>query len=1061
MMSILEINKYSHEITKINIHNDNLTSDNDDPRYKMVTVKINIHKNQNETIRFSTTIDGKNINDWLAHQSNGNDYFLRIRNEPNSICTIYAHFFPAELYDYTEDKSIVDIYNFSDLFEENPTEPWHNNRYPIQIKSEGYEMIRGSFNKPLIRSLLNNSVDKYKNPNYKNYIHTGTDDSDMTEQGRFPLSSRYRPSKYVDAPQFNQFTLPHWEKANIDVSNCKRQGETPYWEVKIHRTGLSDKITNEVIDNVLDTDYPDCENLSDDECRDKHDMPINVYLNYQYLPSSTEYHQHYFGFEGTNIKTNDGSLPMKFGNSNPAEFADKIKNGEYEQQTANKTYTVLDGEGLEKISNQFNKSTTYRLINYGDPFDERYTVGEATDKTPQLKHENIHNIDLDTITLQKQNCEFERNTCKKYWTYKPTGTNNSVYYTLSVKADTYYVFKYFIYIPADAYVEEDSCYITIRNTSDNEIIGELEEVFKAQDKKLRHQWIYHEIPFYTTTNEIQIVIKGPQHDMNGPNIDISYENEHECKHDVIHFVSMQIAEMVEYSPTVKYTRTGMYLVEGYAHGKKPLSSSDDICVENASDSAIEWVSNTEELPIPLGDVFIFFDGDFDILYNENTTEIRWTDSEDFVFHFDDYNEIMDTEIKWETDDSIIKLKYDEIYDNINNESWDAIADDIQTWINNTKAQRNDTENPNVGELGLFRKQQKVFTTGINNEFSILLSDAYGNIIDEGIVECSIHERKDESAKIKELGEQTPNKDGIVTYKRLNFKGLKPSQNEYYLKIKYTHRCYNKTIIQWKKIIFIEEHRNMQIFTNTGNNYCQSTSNECELHASSIYEDDEYKLKESKPYTINKAENLPLRLDVYITNQLGTVLDDGYCELSIDDKVIQSTIIDNKGIANFYIDSNDISKDGNSIQTVKIEHFTKYNESINFAYFILQTASNYDGRPNIPIHINALDDDAITQLAITKTSIEYKIDRSVLQQETVLFNIDTEDNKNFSITIQKNNNPPEVYQITDNDIELAFVAEYDKEANRDTDTYTIITDDLPNSLTNQYRRTKKTIIIKWN
>ena len=1051
MMSILEINKYSHEITKIDIHNDNLISDNDDPRYTMVTIKINIHKNQNEIIRFSTTIDGKNINDWLPHQSNGNDYFLRIENKPNSIYTIYAHFFPAELYDYTENNNIVSIYDFADFFEENPTEQWSHQRYPIQIKSEGYDMTKCDFNKPLIRSRLNNSVDKYKNPNYKNYIHTGTDDSDMTEKGKFPLSSRYRPSKYINAPRFNQSTLPHWEKANIDVSNCKRQNETPYWEVKIHRTGLSPLIANEVDGNALEAEYSDCENLSDEACKDKHDMPINVYLNYQYLPSSTEYHQHYFGFEGTNIKTNDNTTPMKFGNSNPAEFSDKIKNGEYEQQTANKTYTVLEGEGLEKVSNQFNKSTTYRLINYGNPFDERYTIGEATDKTPQMKHENIYNIDLDTIPLQKQNCEFERNNCKKYWTYKPQGKNNRVYYTMPVKADTYYVFKYFIYIPADAYVEEDSCYIGIKDTSNNTVIGVLENAFRKQDKKLRHQWIYHEIPFYTTEDEIQIVIKGPQHDMNGPNID-----DHECKHDVIHFASMQIAEMVEYSPTIKYTRTGMYLVEGSYYGKKPLSSSGDECTPNEVDTAIEWVSDAKELPIPLSDIFIFFDGDFDILYNPNTSEIRWTDSEDFVFHFDDYNEIMDTEIKWTTDNSIIKLKYDEIYDNINNESWDTIANDIKEWVNQTIANRNDAINPNIGELGLFRKQQKVFTTGINNEFSILLSDAYGNIIDDGTVECSIHTRKDDTSLVKDLGKQSPNENGIVTYKRLNFKGLKPSQNEYYLKIKYTHHCYNKTIIQWKKIIFVEEHRNMQIFVNTGDNYCQSATDKCTLCVSSIYEDDEYKLKEPKPYVVNKAENLPLRLDVYITNQLDTILDDGYCELSIDDKVIQSTIVDNQGIANFYIDSNDIDKNGNSIQVIKVEHFTKYNESINFAYFILKTAPGYDGRPNIPIHINALDDDVITQLAITKTSITY-VAKKDIDKEAILFNIDTEDNKDFSITIQKNNNTPEIYEITDNDTELTFFAEYE---NRDTDTYTIITDDLPNSLINQYRRTKKTIIIKW-
>lgn len=124
MMDISEINKYSHKKMKIVIHNDNNITDNNDERYKKVTIKIHIEKRQNEIIRFSTTENVKSNNDWIMHQSYGNDYFLRIDNKPSSNTVIYAHFFPAELYNYTESTSIASRYNFADLFEENPTDQW-------------------------------------------------------------------------------------------------------------------------------------------------------------------------------------------------------------------------------------------------------------------------------------------------------------------------------------------------------------------------------------------------------------------------------------------------------------------------------------------------------------------------------------------------------------------------------------------------------------------------------------------------------------------------------------------------------------------------------------------------------------------------------------------------------------------------------------------------------------------------------------------------------------------------------------------------------------------------
>ena len=433
-MELNEIMKYSHKIIKIAIINDNTKSS-----YKYVTIKIHLDRSTNESIRFSTVENPTSENEWLDHQSAENDFFLRIPNETPSTKYIYAHYFPSELYDYTEVKQVFSRFKFKDFFEKKPKDQWGGNDYHLQIKSSGYEMLLGDDNKPLIRSLLKQSLTRYKDPNYKNYITSGIGDTTfhMTEKGRLPLSSRYRNSLYNIAPQFNQTTLPHWDKSEIKYSNgdtpiieedkhtypgttlnngdglndCqKREQASPYWEAKIHRTGLSPLIS--------ETD----ENEEDEN-------PINIYLNYQYLPTSTEYHQHYFGFEGKNLV--DG-----------------------EQKTKNKTYEVLDGEGLTDINQNFGtQENTYRLIRHGNPYDNRYAMN--------LEHKNIYDVNLTNNVVLKENCSWERNNCQKYWTYKSQG-KGAVYLNVPLKANTYYVLKYFMFIPADAYIEDDSCYIEVQ-----------------------------------------------------------------------------------------------------------------------------------------------------------------------------------------------------------------------------------------------------------------------------------------------------------------------------------------------------------------------------------------------------------------------------------------------------------------------------------------------------------------------------------------------------------------------------------------------------------------------
>lgn len=1185
MMELSQIQQYSHKIIKVTISNSNTKSS-----YDYVTVKVHLDKNTNETIRFSLT-KTPTAGEWLDHQSFDGDYFLRIPNklyneEDHGKTDIYAHFFPSELYDYTEIDEIFSVYDFSDFTKDIQTNQWDGMEYPLQINSYGYEMLIGYDNKPLIRSLLNNSVTRYKDPNYKNYIATDTTKkiSDMTEKGRFPLSSRYRNSLYKTAPNLNDnetFKLPHWKEDAVTYSHgaspesitqnnesdaiedgykyedntatpsytnkyganddCnKRNAKTPYWEAKIHKSGIS-PIIGDIIEG------------------EEEKFPINVYLNYQYLSTSTEYHQHYFGFEGHNVKNVNGDSITRYDTqvtedlrNQLHDYCENIKNGTYRQITTNKTFEVLDGEGLidinkkfiapkiwvceecgyeEKYDENIIKSTacpmcnsanslvlqedrTYRLINHGNPF--------KVNNSFYLKHKNIYDVPLNEGVIT-DNCSWDKNGCPNetnnlpYWTYTPYGPG-AVYLNVTLKANTSYVLKYFMYIPADAYVEDDSCYVEVQSrvNDDVEVIGELHQDFKDQDKRLRHQWIYHEIPFYTYEQNNRIVIKGPQHNHEGvigvnrltnevsdELLDDSNIESHDCSNDLIHFYSMQIAEMVEYSPTMKYTEHGLYLSEGSKYAKKSLNDASDSPENNecTSEGDInsgdfpEWSTETPlnpsdtwinkgtiHLPTPLTDVYIFFEDDFNIIYNKLSTELSYTKGK-FPFKFNDFNENFDETLTWLTDDDQIHLQYDKAT---------SPKDIAQT--QQTESPNSDDEDINkllLGELkldieyNLSNTKYKFFTTGINNSFTLQLQDAYGNPITTGQVECSIWTNNNEDttpcsdgAEAKKcLGIQKPNEYGTVKYDFLNFKNFDPQDN-YYLRIRYINECYQKDIVKWEKLFFIEERRNIDIYANTcDKKICLDENDCCTIVAKSHFSESKYE-KCSRIHTITSVESLPLRLDVKVrsqslNNNQTNIIDEGYCELSINDKVIQTTFVDRNGIADFYLDENDLEP---GQQVVKVEYFIRPYESVNFAYFVIlcDTKNGYDERPAIPIAIKKLTDNTVEQL----TTHLYEI-----KKDDIFFvDIDTEGCKDFSITITRNNGTPEIINIDEvknksyvitamydgnpkDPIDRRFLNEHLQNSdNQDIDKYTIVTgnikDENGNDITDKYRTTKKEFTLLW-
>ena len=1034
-MTLEEIQQYSHRIVKITITNANTQSS-----YDFVTIKISgdtFDVHSDETVRF-----GLNKNpsgqEWLAHQESEDDYFLRIPNQLDSEMYIYAHIFPSSLYEYEDDQQIFSIYDFSDFTKNNPVDQWYKRPYDLQIRGHGYEMLLTEDKKPLIRSLLKlkNTI-TYKDPNYKTYITSDKTQgvSDMTEKGRFPLSSKYRNSLYRQAPLFQDTRPPHWafetphlssitgatpevitnglrynyDNTATEINNSAYSSNAlPYWEAKIHRSGLSPLI-------------------SDNDESDIYNGPINVYLNYQYLPTSTEYHQHYFGFEGVN-------------------------NIDGQQITADNTYEVLDGLGLEDIHPSFGVNPqTYRLIRHGNPFD--------TSNSMYISHDNIYDINLNTPQMSVQKCSWDKNPCTDYWTYTPEGAG-SASIPITLEEDTYYVLKYFIYIPGYAYVENNSCYVEVRYGQTT--IGELPIAFKNRDKLSRNEWIYHEIPFYVEKekNNINIVIKGPQHNynqkvgikysdgkiVNNPSTQDSTIYMHDCHNDVIHFCYMQIAEMVKYSPTLKYTNTGLYVVEGNKYANKPVTDDNsnqavladinkwDNTPENLTATG-KWIKKgTKELPTPFTDVYISFADELNIIYDSgNSGKLSYTRTD--YFDFQKFTP-GDEELKWNSNDTIAQLLYD----------------------NTTTEYDTDLSHLFIGELKYFDNNRKVFTTGINNSFTLRLQDGNYSPVTSGKVECSIWKNnKEETTSVNDsemyLGEQEPNNLGLVTYEKLNFKKLNPHET-YYLRIVYTNTCYSKTITKWKRIFFDISYKNIYVYHNR-------FQKNPELLASSAYNnDDEKYIRTGTSYKVKSVNEFPLRLDVKITDQQGHIQDAGFCEISVNDTVVQSTFMDETGHADFFLDENELDP---GQQIVKVEYYTRPYDAINFAYFVINcdTSEGYDERPAIPISVdliyNQLQNQSDTQPIKQIGDNAYEIDR-----DGILFiNIGAEGCSDFSVTVKKNNEKNTIN--IDDKIDEAYYITAEYQSNN-TDTYTITTGNKKNEdgsdKTHKYRETTRQFSIKW-
>ena len=345
----------------------------------------------------------------------------------------------------------------------------------------------------------------------------------------------------------------------------------PYWEVHIKKDKFGSIMQNDTDDNVF---------------------PLNVHLNYHYLDTSTEYHQHFYGFEGAAV-------------------------------TECKDFNVFDSKDINSVNDNFGDSHDYRIINYGNKIDSRYYID----------YSHIDIIDLDLNDAEAHECEWKKNICHNYWIYTSSDIDNYVDLTLELEKNKEYTLKYYIWIPLEVTKNDDDCYIDVRyQYNDTEKIFEsINDVFKKQDDVLRHDWIYHEFSFVTKTEMNTIHIKGPQ----TPN-------------NTIYFMDISLEKQKEYSPTLKYTQNDLFVNEGNKTTKKPTSEYQACTSISIPQNTEKW-SPRKTFPIPYDNIRIQVGDETEIIYDPVTATLSWYNGINSQFHIEDFNTHISNNLEWFND----------------------------------------------------------------------------------------------------------------------------------------------------------------------------------------------------------------------------------------------------------------------------------------------------------------------------------------------------------------------------------------------------------------------------
>ena len=566
------IELYDHPILKITVNNENTYSS-----VKEIVLRITYDDlKDDQDIKFTL----KEKNSWLPCQRDLNDFYILIPNNLQQKTIIYGHIIPSnpDLIEPVEETQLIyNKYNFVELYNHLINNPGVNKRssqwsdkygeeYEIQstIIDYDYDLDFDKKGNPrlTLQSKLNMSIDDVNNPNYKNYVET-SDGSNQTEKGKFPLSSRFRSKQNFEAPDIEKEN-PKWKTEIISEENL------PVFEVRINRRGLSTLITNGVVTN---------DSLEQ--------FPINIELNYDYLSTSREYHQHYYGLEGENRNKETGALT-----------------------TENKTINVLEGDKLHTLDSKFN-TNNYRIINWGNPYDNRHSM--------YVNHDEEIPISL-ANGWKNQNDLWYRNVCYDY--YRLVGGKDGITSKkiVNLEKDREYSLCFFMFIPS--YTTKSDCSVSVITLDENNIhkLYNIDSIFL---KEFTNEWIYHEIPFIADkTNTVEIVTPP--------------------EGESVFFTNMVIKKMPRYTPTLQYTDRGLQVLdtdsEGKLHNtfKSVNEEKDPEMLRFQPDENVEYISTNKILPTPFTDVIINTELDYDLIYDDiskNLYSIYPNTSENEDLHF--------------------------------------------------------------------------------------------------------------------------------------------------------------------------------------------------------------------------------------------------------------------------------------------------------------------------------------------------------------------------------------------------------------------------------------------
>jgi len=1076
-MELSEVKQLTHKIIKINITNKNYHSS-----YSYITRQIVLSDvSDEEVVRFSLE-ENSNFIQHQCDDENRNIFYVVIPNKVNSTISLYAHYFPAELYEYEEDKNIYWSFNFQDLLTENPLND-SGHKYPIieTDESTGYRKEAGYKDGSIqLKSILPDSIDGYKNPNYKNFTKTNiNDDKDMTQQGYTPLSSRYRkPYKYFnEAPSLNGD--PYWSAEEAHGTICK---ETPYWEIRINRDGLS-----RLVADTVDGKY----------------YPISVHLGYEYLPTSTHYHQHYYGFEGECPDPND--------------------------------IYVFEGTNITDVNDGFGSKNNYRIIKRTEPFDDTYSMF--------VDHECILPINLLEC---KPEGYITKNKCYDYYTYTAIG-NDIPGRAVNLQAGEQYSLRYFIFVPnkVDALVDEimtADCYLAINGQR-------IEDEFLEYDKQERNQWVYHEVPFIAQGGGADwLEVIGPH---SNPEIEFF-------------LTKIEIEKFVEYRPTLTYNEHGLKVEEATfdntctnerKEGSKGVLRIPEVSEENKKweirTATNVWEQKTQ-LPNPQGKVFFILGDDVSLDYDELTSNLYYSHLDDNDYGIKYYPFYIDEEppkikipdrLGNNIDDLIIAITKQYDFESENNPDYGMLEIDEYNYITipdkyqktgtytvhienyitgeeydynykvKPKRIRDDLEGFEEGDLGqsdvrdedtnnkLYNLSYDISTGDLNftyprtvqffkarnNHFELSLIDSYDNIITRGSTRVEfIKGRTTFEEALVDAGKRDVQKDGKVYYRKINLSDLELDKDEngneiatiFHLRIYYTDPCYDEPIIDFKKVWV--EPLNLDLRPSINGNYKNSRfisytqdgtpvyGKDCEGYKQSeYYEDDDASKSDSNEdeeeqvqqrqteyqnfethaplvdddthksyyggvwgnypildkthfkgtrivrggyYIYDVEAEFPLDICVDVVNkfssgELQPIPIGHYCELSIDDKVIQTTLSDAEGKAHFYIDLNDAPL---RKHTIKIECFDRYWEPIKYIYFDLIICEDTTKiRPAVPIAFKHfpycpgyVKTDDETQCEFTYLTDD-NLNLYIPQDDTLLLDFDNSKNHfNFKLSVYR-------------------------------------------------------------